>query len=503
MEKPPGVFARDFEWSLLDRFMGPYPGLHLSVMYGRRRQGKSFVLSHLSEAFQGLYHMALPDDDRLLALDRFKTTLGEWAGWPASRIESTVYRDWEPALEECLVELRTRALATGRPQLLVLDEYPFLLAGAPMLSGVIQKLYDRSAFREHQDETAPAVRLVLCGSTFSVMYDLLSGSRPLFGRSSYNIRMFPFDYRLTAKYWRVSDPEAALHLYAFIGGTPGYRRGVAGRQPLSSLADVERWVMDEVVTPDGTLYDEPSYVLREDPRMVDRSLYQTVLQHIAQGHTTPTKIGARMERPATALEHPLRVLLESRIIAKEEDVLYQRKISYHLSDPLLRFHHLVVQPRIHDAELGNAEAVWTAARDTVQSKILGPAFEEVCRRWTRVYGLERLGLDGGGEVGETTISCPECRKSHQIDVIMLGPGEQARSKSPAVSVLGEAKYTAEPRGSADLHRLDHLRAVLIAKRVPAEDAKLVIFARNGFTADLEAEARRRGDVVLVTLADLY
>ncbi|GGK60439.1 hypothetical protein Ppa06_25700 [Planomonospora parontospora subsp. parontospora] len=89
MEKPPSVFARDFEWSLLDRFMGPYPGLHLSVMCGRRRQGKSFVLSHLSEAFQGMYHMALPDDDRLLALERFGTTLGEWAGWPTPRPPST------------------------------------------------------------------------------------------------------------------------------------------------------------------------------------------------------------------------------------------------------------------------------------------------------------------------------------------------------------------------------------------------------------------------------
>ena len=59
MGKPIDVFDRDREWADLAEFASPgLPGLRIAVVYGRRRQGKSYLLRRLAEAGGGLYHLA-------------------------------------------------------------------------------------------------------------------------------------------------------------------------------------------------------------------------------------------------------------------------------------------------------------------------------------------------------------------------------------------------------------------------------------------------------------
>jgi cobyric acid synthase len=51
--------------------------------------------------------------------------------------------------------------------------------------------------------------------------------------------------------------------------------------------------------------------------------------------------------------------------------------------------------------------------------------------------------------------------------------------------------------------LERIRALLVARGVKAESARLAIFGRSGFDRDLRQLARRRSDVVLVDLRRLY
>jgi hypothetical protein len=74
--------------------------------------------------------------------------------------------------------------------------------------------------------------------------------------------------------------------------------------------------------------------------------------------------------------------------------------------------------------------------------------------------------------------------------------------NPALLLIGEAKSGPDPRGMADLRRLERARE-LLAGRARTERTRLAIFAAGGFSADLQAEAARRSDVVLVDLERLY
>src|ERR1700722_9778119 len=131
LDKPADVFDRDAEWEDLTDFVGsPSPGLRIAVVYGRRRQGKSYLLRRLADAVGGLYHLATEQAEPV-SLQRFVDSLATWVGLPAG---SFGFRDWERALQTATEVLATRArtaISPGMPALLVLDEFPYLCQETP------------------------------------------------------------------------------------------------------------------------------------------------------------------------------------------------------------------------------------------------------------------------------------------------------------------------------------------------------------------------------------
>lgn len=484
--KPPELVARDHEWDDLCRFVeGRRSGMSIAVVYGRRRQGKSYLLRRLCEAYGGRYVMAV-QEERLPALRRFVT---ETASLPGH----VTVADWDAALR----------LAVDRPPadwplLLVIDELPYLLRHSPEIPSLLQRLYD---------EVGRPVRVVLCGSAISVMSELLSGTKALRGRASVDLCLRPFDYRTSARYWGAVDPRTAFAVDAVMGGTPGYRDLVDAPVP-ANPDDLGSWLATSVLNPSHALFTEADYLLREDPRLGDRAVHHSILAAIADGARTPTAIGARIGRDRTAVAYPLRVLRDTGFVRDDDDLLHQRKPSYHLVDPIIRFVQLVVAPRPAVFEDRRWKDGWRAAGPAFSSGVLAPHFEHLAREWVRRFAerdlLPRDLLQRElGEVGRTVVNDPSGRAVHEIDVAALPVGERRQSRGSAAILLGEAKAGAAARGVADLHRLERIRELLLARGSATSDATLAVFGLGGFDADLVELAGRRRDVLLVDLAQLY
>src|ERR1700728_598806 len=80
LAKPADVFDRDAEWAdLADFVLSPLPGLRIAVVYGRRRQGKSYLLRRLADGVGGLYHLAT-EQAEAVSLRRFGESLAVWSG---------------------------------------------------------------------------------------------------------------------------------------------------------------------------------------------------------------------------------------------------------------------------------------------------------------------------------------------------------------------------------------------------------------------------------------
>jgi hypothetical protein len=487
--KPADVFARTHEWEELTRFcIDPAPGLRIGVVRGRRRHGKSFLLEHLCRAVDGVYTLAL-QQSRAMALDRFADSLAQSLGFRLGR-----FTDWVEALDAA-ADLLTGRRGQDTPPLLVLDEFPYLVAHSPELPSALQALYDQRG----PSSGKPPLRIVLCGSAISTMSTLLAGDQALRGRAVLDMRVGPFGFRDAGEYWGAADAETAFLVDAVLGGAPGYR-DVVGAAPEPGAEGFYAWLERSVLNPSHILFTEPEYLLAEDPRISDRATYHAIWEAVASGAATPTQIGGLVGMDAKSLAYHLNIMKAAAFVRYDQDVLLQRKPVITVADPVVRFHDLIVRPNLVDFERREGRTAWQRSRETFSSKVLGPHFEDLARQWTLRYGEER-GLDDIGQVGTTTVACREHR-GHEIDVVALSRGSRARDKSARVTVLGEAKATNKSRTSADVRRLEHVRDLLSAQGWDAEGAALTVYTRSEPSPDLR-EAAADGRAVVVGLRELY
>lgn len=497
MESPADLFDRSREWEDLARFVDSgQPGLRIGVVYGRRRIGKSFLLRRLCRGTDGLYHQA-QEVGRPHALSRFADLVATRLGLSGAALR---FADWEVALRTALGLGRGATPAgpgaAGPSRLVVLDELPYLLAHSPEIPSVLQELWD-----ETHDQPGPPAAVVVCGSALSVMSHLLPGAKALRGRASLDMVLKPFDYRLARRYWGIEDPEVAFVVDAIAGGTPGYRALIDTPAP-PTLRAVPAWLERTLLNPAHALFDETGYLLREDPRISDKALYNTILSAIASGRHGLSQIGAALERRSNALAHPLEVLTSAGFVRRDDDVILQRKPGFFIADPIVRFGQVVVEPYRAMLEEREAPAVWKAAGQSFSSQVLGPHFERLAQKWTSQFAAGRW-PEPIGEVGPTVVNDRDGRAQHQLDVVALPRGVPRQAGHPRIVVLGEAKSSSTRRSTADIERLEHIRALLVTRGVDAGRAHLALFGRRGFDTDLQRAAARRQDVHLVDLARLY
>jgi AAA+ ATPase superfamily predicted ATPase len=482
LERPPKLFDRAQEWNDLGTFVASKSkGPRLGVVYGRRRQGKSFLLRALSTETGGTYHQAL-EEERTSALGSLARTIASEMGLGVA----LSFGSWDEAI-------RTLVARSGKA-MIVLDEFPFLVAKAPELPSVIQRIFDDA----RSGSIAP-FRMLLCGSAMSVMSGLLTGARPLRGRAELQLVVRPFDYRTSAMFWGIRDPAAAFLVDAIVGGTPGYRDlldAAAPERPGALFA----WLAAGVLNPSHALFTEADYLLTEDPGISDRSMYQSVLSAVTQGAHTQREIGGRLGRTDQAMQHPLLILERAGFIRRDADVLLEKRPLIRIADPMLRFHHAIIRPDLPRFEARRTSEAWAAATQRFEAQVLGPHFEELARQWTLQFASSATLGGRPVHVGFTQVNDGPRRERYEVDVVAVAP--ERRGNKPVLLAIGEAKGGMGRRGTSDLTRLEHLRDAL-AGRAATDATRLLLFSRGGFTRDVEANARRRSDLELVDLERLY
>ncbi len=488
LRKPSALFDRSAEWDDLAAFaLADSPGASLGLVYGRRRQGKTTLLELLTDETGGFYFTGLQQSSKL-NLSRLSDAYSRFVGRPGVPIQ---FESWEQALT-ALLDLGQH---TRLP--IVLDEFPYLLEKEPALPSILQSLLSPRGVAR----TSTQARLLICGSAISVMRQLLAGTAPLRGRAVLEMMIHPFSFRDAAKYWGLDGQwEAALTLHALVGGTPAYR-DFAGSDHPDSLADIDRWVVNNLLNPSSAFFREGQILLEEESDISDDALYWSVLTAIAAGKTRRGQIASTIGKPETAIGHPLAVLTSTQLVSKQDDALKSRRATFHLTEPMLRFRQLIIEPNANRLNRRRAAQVWEESRDTVNSKILGPHFEELAREWTQDASPTTLGGQVS-RVGASVIDCQECLKTHEIDVVAL---QKVRNTSEKVIAIGEAKWRTSPVGIAELNRLTHIAELVSNKHASASVINVLLFSKSGFTDELTREAlsSSNGRVQLVDLQRLY
>ena len=406
----------------------------MGVLYGRRRCGKSRILRETVPAKRAVFFVG---DDREAALQR--ESLAVEIGRKIEGFDGVTYPDWEALLARWWSD-------APRGTVLILDEFPSLVAKAPELPSLLQKHIDRDADR--------GLHLLLAGSSQRMMQGLvLDRSAPLFGRAAEIMKIAPLASGWIGEALEIKDPVKAIEAFAVWGGIPRYWELAADHGHLVSA------VRDLVLDPLGVLHDEPGRLLLDDLR--DTTQAASILSLVGRGCHRVSEIAGRMGKPATSLGRPLQRLMEMDLVEREvpfgEPLRGSKRTLYRISDPFLRFWFRFVEPNRSRLEARQLDAVADEIAAAMGHHV-GGVWEDVARSsaplmrprnagWGKARRWWGAGLD---------------RKPLEIDLV----AEDASGKR---LLVGEVKWASPRTGRRLLEELERK-----AERLPFRDGREVV-----------------------------
>lgn len=468
LPKPSEVFDRDLEWRTLAELWGKRrPDLVFAV--GRRRVGKSFLLSRFAREVGGIYYQATrrTEAEQLGGLSR---VIGEHFNDPALRHGVTF-----PSWEELFGYVTRRA--DGTPFFLVLDEFPYLAAAAPALSSIIQSLWD------HQWADT-RIKLVLSGSYITAMNRLEAMDQPLYGRRTAKLMVKPFSFADAVRFMPGYDVRDQLIAYGLFGHLPGHLALVDATRPLREN------VAEALLTPTGRLVDEAQHML--DAFTVDAHVHYSIIEAIVAGERTWSGITKRVGRSGGSLLRPLQWLEEMQVIGRvvpvtENTPQRSKRVLYRVIDPYVAFWHRTVARLVNAGSLGLVppERLWDEVVEPDLDDYMGSVFEEICRDFVR--HTDRLPFQPL-RVGEWW----DATSQNQVDVVAVG--------SRGDLLVGECKWGRVT--AAHLATLRSRASTIAAELGKIQKVHTALFSGRGeFDADVRREADA-GTVLLFAPEDL-
>jgi AAA+ ATPase superfamily predicted ATPase len=419
---------RSTELAALEEWWDASPRGRIALVWGRRRVGKTALLSAFATGHRTIFHTGAgrPARDELAILSR---TVEAVCGNSTRDLGRRPFVDWDDALDDLA------RCATEEPLLLVFDEFPELLNVSAELPGVMRAFWDRA-----REQTR--LRILLCGSAVRTMQAIQQERAPLYGRIDLTLPLHPFTPHETAKMLRkLSAPDRAL-VWGILGGVPLYltwwdqARGV--RENLARL----------VCRPGGQLLDEGQLVLATEAEAGD--LGQLVLRAIATGATRHGQIQQAVRaEPARTLQRLIELRLIERVAPVTQAGTRTRRRSYRIADNFLAFWLGIVEPYRAEIERGLGRSILTPLIERLDDH-MGARWEEAFRaHLRRLASTDRLPHDIV-RIGPFWSEHPPV----EIDAVALtGRREEA-------ILLGEAKWARSADAARIVRDLEHKASAL-------------------------------------------
>lgn len=418
------------------------------LVRGRRQVGKSRLIEEFIDrsGAPSVFFTATKGREASAELNEFTQLMGHPGVDRDQALADTMFGSWDAALSAL-------ARTVTEPTVVVVDEIPYLFAGAPDVEGAFQKAWDRSL------KNAPVLMIVI-GSDLAMMEALTEYGRPLYGRPTREIDLRPLSPHDVASLTGLS-PVDAFDAFVVTGGFPNlvnrWRRGQTLKQFLASQLATSTEVLSIV----GERMMSAEFPIDSQGRLV--------LTAIGSGAPTFTTIGAQTGLAAASLDRALKLLAAKRAIAVERPVSARpsgRETRYRIADPYLAFWTRFIEPALVLLDRGRSQqvlenivgqwpdyrgrAIEPIVRDSVARllPIDGVDAHTVAAYWTRDGRTEvdLVGIDGNGHKRRVSfigsITWRQRRPFSGTDASALAaqlsvvPGVDARTALVAVSSSG-------------------------------------------------------------------
>lgn len=456
------------------------PGAGLFILFGRRRVGKTSLLTRFLEdnsTPNAFYWMATTHNAPYQLRDFSQMLLRYDPRFTTPPPAEFSFPSWEAALLH-MAELVEQSATS---HLLVVDEFTYLIRNDPAITSVFQKVWD------HRLSKVTGLKLVLTGSLLGMMgREIFAYNAPLHGRATAQLRLRPLPYAALLELFAERTVAERIAIYAVSGGVPAYL------ERFTHTPDFVSALHEDCLGPGSIMLSDPALILQE--QLHEPQTYESILSAIAAGSHTWHEIAVMAGVNESSLGHYLKVLQELELIERRDPILAtgdSRRGRYHVSDHFLRFYYRFLVPHLSTIERGYVQVAVDKIYSQLRSFIGTHLFEELCREWVwpaaasnqLTFQPESVGSYWRQHRGQGV----------QLDIVAASPRQKEL-------LIGEAKWGV---GLVDLSVLTNL--VERSRRMPqvAEgwQTHYALFSREGFTPALQAEAARSG-ALLVAAADL-
>ena len=412
----------------------------LLVLWGRRRVGKTFLLSHFAQGKRAVFFGATQQAEAI-ELRRLTEVIRRGLGDQAAHLAGGGLPTWEAALQFF------SAVAQEHPLLVILDEVPYLARSTPGFASIVQMVWDHL-------RPGTKLTLVLTGSAVGVMEEILGAGGALRGRPTLSLPLAPVDL-IAAREFLPDLPAAdLLQAYAACGGYPLHLRQWDARR--STQDNLRRLAF----TPGGVLLEDADGILREE--LSPTGGYAQILAAIGRGRTRFSHIAGDVGQ---RIDHALAVLIRTGFVAKVLPVGAPRgaRGTYEIPDPYLRFWFQVLYTETALIQGGQGDAVLERVLPRWQTHV-GLVFEEQARAHAR-----RL-VQRGELPANLVVGWWRSQRGANVEVDVLG------LRGSRTALLGEARWQAAPLGRRDLEAL-HRKVPFVPN--PVDEPTLVLWGRGG------------------------
>lgn len=457
--------GRESELAALGRLYGS-DKFEFAVIYGRRRVGKTALINQFIGDKKAIYFMGVESNAKQNLENLSKSIMEFGVGVRAE----TVFASFQSALEYVF------KLAEKERLILAIDEYPYVARSSKSLASTLQLLIDKN--KDHSK-----LLLILCGSSMSYMEDhVLAYKAPLYGRRTSQIKLLPFDFADTCRYFRNFSPEDKALIYGMVGGTPQYL------SQMDERLSVEENIKNSFLNPTSALFEEPENLLKQEVR--EPALYNAIITAVATGASRMAEISAKVGEDTSVCATYLKNLAALGLIRKETPYgeKTSRKSVYAIADNMFRFWYRFVPENQSIIVRGATDLAYRRIEPHL-SDYMGKVFEEICRQYLWRLLLRGESLVEFAQLGRWWGTDPATHSQTEIDIM----GEQDKD----TALFGECKWTNEKVDAGVLETLAERSRIFHYSKV-----QLYLFGKNGFTKGCQELAARMGNVTLVTYEDL-
>lgn len=460
--------GRKHELDYLDKQYSEKSG-SLCIVYGRRRVGKTRLLTHWLDdrSHVGFYWLATDTAAQSLLRSLSRMAYGVING-VADVDPDFTYHNWGVLLS-ALGQWAKREGIT-RKVVIILDEFTYAMQAYSDLPHKLQAAWDQ------QWKDAP-IMLVLSGSHLGMMEDeILSARAPLYGRATGLLKLRQLPFKDVRTLFPTYSIESCVALYSILGGVPYYLERI---DPTRSIKEN---MIERILSWTSLIQDESRLLLHDHFRQP--RLYAAIIEQVARANHSPKIIADTLDLESGTVNNYLHTLVNLGILRREVPATERypersRKSRYVIDDPYLRFYHRFLRSQMSFLMRGAYAAVWRTIEQHWRAFVGTHTFEELCREWVYI----------AAEMGQLPF-LPQRVGSHwskteQIDVVAVNWDE-------GQVLYGECKWRLSSTfGEGDVRKLVTRAEQLDLKTRSGRSMQVhyVLFSRSGFSPAASAAAR--------------